>query len=123
MEYSFKKKPIRGVDLVKALIKIVLFCSLPRLGLSWWAIIGVIPALFFTGRPFKVALDLASDLKIWDMAMAIGGSFTMLEALETGLIHRQVHDEAKQGIAVIGVFAGAQLASGLSANLRSIYPF
>lgn len=72
-------------------------------------LLGALPALLFSGRPFKTALELAADLKIWAMAMAIGGSFTVLEAIETGLVHRQIHDLVKQGIAVTGAFAGAQL--------------
>ena len=80
-------------------------------------LIGAIPTLLMRGRPFKTALELARDLRFWAIAMAIGGSFTVLEALEYGLVRHQLYGFAKQGAAVIGAFAGAQAGYWVVASL------
>jgi hypothetical protein len=80
-------------------------------------LVGAVPSLLLTGRPLKTALELARDLRFWAIAMAIGGSFTVLEALETGLVHRQIHSVARQAVTITGAFIGAQLGYWLIARL------
>lgn len=80
-------------------------------------LLGALPSLLVTGRPLKTAMELARDFKFWAIAMAIGGSFTMLEALESGLVRHQMYSVARQALAVAGAFAGAQLGFWLIANL------
>jgi hypothetical protein len=95
---------------IRAVIRTFAFPFFTAIGIELGGpLVGAVPAMFFCGRPFKTAIELAEDLKIWAMAMAIGGSFTVLEALETGLVHRQINQVVKQGTAVIGAFAGAQV--------------
>lgn len=72
-------------------------------------LIGAVPSLLFSGRPMRTALELAGDLKFWAIAMAMGGSFTVLEALESGLMRHQLHTVVKHGAAIVGAFAGAQI--------------
>lgn len=94
----------------KSILRILAIPFFTALGIEIGGpLVGAIPSLLMSGRPMKTAFELAGDLKFWAIAMAMGGSFTVLEALESGLVRHQLHTVVRHGTAIIGAFAGAQL--------------
>jgi hypothetical protein len=71
--------------------------------------IGSISAVLTGQGPFRTMQNLAQDLKIWAAVAAIGGTFTSLQALESGLLEGQVSTVAKQLAFLFSAFAGAHL--------------
>ena len=106
--------------MLRAVLRTLAFPFFTALGIELGGpLVGSVPSLLLAGRPLKTAMELARDLKFWAIAMAIGGSFTMLEALETGLVHHQLQSVAKQAAAVAGAFAGAQAGFWLISRLAA----
>lgn len=75
-------------------------------GTSVFAGIG---ALINNDPPLKTMLDLARSLKIWAVAIAIGGTFSSLEMLEQGLLRGEVKSIAKQIIYILIALMGANV--------------
>lgn len=73
------------------------------------ALIGSVSASLTGHGPFKAMSELARDLKIWAAVAAIGGSFTSLQALESGLLELQLRTVVKQLGYIFSAFSGAHL--------------
>jgi len=72
-------------------------------------IIGALSSVLTGHGPFRTMINLAADLKIWAAVAAIGGSFTSLQALETGLLEGQLTTVVKQLAFIFTAFAGAHI--------------
>lgn len=73
------------------------------------ATIGALSALFTYRPPLHVMADLAERLKIWALVAALGGTFSTIRTLETGLFGGQLGVVARQATIVLSAFAGAHL--------------
>lgn len=80
----------------------------------------VIGASVFTGMgaiitnhpPFKTMLDTASSIKIWAMAVALGGTFTSFAAIEKGLFEGEFRSIVKQALYVLTALLGSNTGYG-----------
>lgn len=57
----------------------------------------------------RTMVELARDLKIWAAVAAIGGAFTSLQTLESGLLEGRLLTVVKQLCFIFSAFAGAHL--------------
>lgn len=86
---------------------IILFTSMGVLiGAS---IIGSLGAVLAKEPPAGTMLRLAQEIKIWAIVAAIGGTFSTIEILESGIFQGEVRGVVKQLFYVISGLAGAQL--------------
>ncbi|WHH61185.1 YtrH family sporulation protein [Petroclostridium sp. X23] len=69
-----------------------------------------IGALVNNHPPLKTMLDVARSIKIWAVAVALGGTFSSFEAIEQGLLKGEIKSVIRQTayivIALIGANAG-----------------
>lgn len=72
------------------------------------ALVGTLAALLGGGAPVKTMLKLAYDIKIWAIVAAIGGTFTTIEILESGIFEGEFRAVVKQLLYLISAFLGAQ---------------
>lgn len=70
---------------------------------------GSLAALFTGELPLRAMVKLASELKIWALVTALGGTFTAIRSLETGILERQPGTLARQLAFILAAFAGAHL--------------
>ncbi len=54
------------------------------------ALIGSIAAVFTGENPARIMLKIAKDIKIWAIVAAIGGTFSSIEVLESGIFEGQI---------------------------------
>ncbi len=73
------------------------------------SLIGSVSAGVTGHGPFKTMCELARDLKIWAAVAAIGGSFTSLQTLESGLLEGEIKTVIKQLGYIFSAFAGAHI--------------
>lgn len=59
--------------------------------------------------PATVMIKLAGEIKIWAVVAAIGGTFTAIEVLESGIFEGEVKTVIKQFLYVLSGFLGAQI--------------
>lgn len=71
------------------------------------ALIGSLAAVITGQPPVKTIAGLATELKIWAIVAAIGGTFTTIEILESGIFKGQVATVVKQLIFILSAFGGA----------------
>lgn len=74
------------------------------MGASVFAGIG---AIITNNPPLKAMIDLASSIKIWAMAIAIGDTFSSYAILEKGLFKGEFKTIIKQAIYVLTALIGA----------------
>lgn len=86
------------------------------------ALIGSISAALTGQGPFRTMTHLAQDLKIWAAVAAIGGTFTSLQALESGLLEGQIATVIKQLGFIFSAFAGAHIGYVLILTLTGGKP-
>lgn len=72
-------------------------------------IIGAVSAVVTGHGPFRFMGNLAHELKIWAAVAAIGGTFSSLQALESGLLEGQFTLVVKQLGFIFSAFAGAHV--------------
>lgn len=82
--------------------------------ISFGVIIGAgmfagIGALIIDHPPLKTMFDIASSVKIWAVAVGLGGTFSTFEILEKGIIKGEIRSIIKQAIFVIAAVIGANL--------------
>lgn len=96
-------------------ILLVFFTSLGVvLGAS---LVGSLAAVLTGQPPIKTMLKLAYEIKIWAIVAAIGGTFTTIEILESGIFEGQVMAVIKQLLYLVSAFTGAQLGYSLIITL------
>lgn len=73
------------------------------------AFIGSVSSGLTGHGPFKTMCELARDLKIWAAVAAIGGTFTSLQTLESGLLEGEIKTVIKQLGYIFSAFTGAHV--------------
>ncbi|RKD33161.1 YtrH family sporulation protein [Thermohalobacter berrensis] len=63
--------------------------------------------------PLKTMLNVASSIKIWAVAVALGGTFTSFQVIEKGLLKGEFRSVIKQIIYILIALTGANLAYSL----------
>ena len=87
---------------------ILVFCT--ALGMMLGAsLIGSLAALLAKEPPVTTMLKLAREIRIWAVAAALGGTFSFLEVLESGLFEGEVRAMIKQLCFVVSAIAGTQV--------------
>ncbi len=76
------------------------------IGASLFAGIG---AIINNHPPLKTMYEMAASLKIWAVAIAIGGTFTSFEVFEKGLIKGDIRSLIKQAIYIVVALIGANI--------------
>lgn len=79
------------------------------MGASIFAGIG---AIINNNPPLKTMLDVAGSIKIWAMAVALGGTFSSYEIIEKGIFKGELRTIAKQAIYVLTAITGANAGHG-----------
>ena len=79
------------------------------IGASIFAGIG---AIITNHPPLKAMLDIAGSIKIWAMAVALGGSFSSFAVIEKGLFEGEFKSIIKQAIYVLTALLGANTGYG-----------
>jgi type III secretory pathway component EscS len=87
---------------------LLVFCT--SLGVVIGAsLIGSLASLLTGNPPIKTMLKLANDIKIWAIAAGIGGTFTTIEILQTGIFEGHFTVVVKQILYLVAAFFGAQI--------------
>jgi hypothetical protein len=73
------------------------------------SLIGSASAIFVKQPPATTMVRLAEEIKIWAIVAAIGGTFTTIEVLESGLFEGEFRAVVKQLFYVLSGFGGAQV--------------
>jgi hypothetical protein len=71
-------------------------------------IVGGLGAFFIGNPPLLTMVRLASNLKIWAIVAAIGGSFDAFYSFERGLFDANTRDIVKQLFVICSATGGAQ---------------
>lgn len=68
--------------------------------------------------PLKTMIDIAGSIKIWAMAIALGGTFASYEIIEKGIFKGEIATIIKQAIYVIAAILGANSGHGFILLLK-----
>lgn len=71
-----------------------------------------IAAIINDHPPYKTMFDIAGSIKIWAIAVALGGTFSSFEIIEKGLFRGEIRTIIKQAMYVVMAVIGAN--SGFS---------
>ncbi len=71
------------------------------------SIFGGVGAVITNDPPLKAMLDIASSIKIWAVAVTLGGTFSSFAAIEKGLFEGEFKSIVKQAIYVLTALLGA----------------
>lgn len=85
------------------------------LGASLFAGIG---ALVNNHPPLKTMLDLAGSIKIWAVAVALGGTFSSFEVIDKGILKGEVRSIVKQIVYILTAILGANTGFSLIKLLK-----
>ncbi len=69
-------------------------------------------ALLNNHPPIKAMLNISSSIKIWAVAVALGGTVTSFEAIEKGILRGEIRSVVKQVSYVIIALIGANVGYG-----------
>ncbi len=61
--------------------------------------------------PMKTMIDVAGSLKIWAVAVALGGTFSSFEIIEKGILRGEIRTIVKQALYVLVSVFGANTGS------------
>lgn len=84
------------------------------------AFIGSVSSGFTGHGPLKTMCELARDLKIWAAVAAIGGTFTSLQTLESGLLEGEIKTVIEQLGYIFSAFTGAHAGYVLILTLAEV---
>ena len=62
--------------------------------------------------PVKTMMDIADSIKIWAVAVALGGTFSSFEIIEQGILKGEVRSIIKQLIYILTALIGANTGCG-----------
>lgn len=79
-----------------------------------------IAALIMNHPPLKTMIDIGKNIKIWAIAIALGGTFSSFEILEKGILKRELMSVIKQIGYIISALIGANAGYALIKYIRSI---
>lgn len=68
-----------------------------------------IGAIFTNTPPYKSMIEVASSVKIWAMAAALGGTFSSFSVIDKGLFEGQFKSLIKQIIYIVIALLGANI--------------
>lgn len=91
--------------------------ALTNLFIAFGVILGAslcagLAALINNQPPLKTMVDVAAALKIWAIAIALGGTFSSLEIIEKGVFSGEIRSLIKQLLFILVAVAGANLGYG-----------
>lgn len=66
-----------------------------------------VAALITNQPPLKTMLDISGSIKIWAVAVALGGTFSSFQILEQGLLRGEIKAIAKQAVYILVALLGA----------------
>ncbi len=73
------------------------------------ALVGSLAALIAREPPLGTMLRLAREMKIWAVVAAIGGTFSTIEILESGILKGEITAVLKQLFFIFSAMAGTHL--------------
>nr|WP_248484885.1 YtrH family sporulation protein [Tepidibacter aestuarii] len=76
------------------------------IGASFFAGIG---ALINNHPPLKTMIDISSSIKIWAIAVSLGGTFSSFEIIEQGILKGEIKSVVKQLAYIMSALTGANL--------------
>lgn len=71
-----------------------------------------IGALINDHPPLKTMFNIAGSVKIWAVAVALGGTFSSFEAIEKGIFKGEIKSIVKQAVYVVVAVLGANMGYG-----------
>jgi len=69
-------------------------------------------ALINDHAPLKTMFNIAGSIKIWAVAVALGGTFSSFEIIEKGIFKGEVRSIIKQAVYVVIAVVGANMGYG-----------
>ncbi|WP_026477272.1 YtrH family sporulation protein [Alkaliphilus transvaalensis] len=72
-------------------------------------IFGAIAATFNGDPPLKTMLDLSEKIKIWAVAVSLGGTFPSFKVFEVGVFNGDIRGLFKQVVFILSALSGAQM--------------
>ncbi|WP_165000256.1 YtrH family sporulation protein [Anaerophilus nitritogenes] len=76
------------------------------IGAGFFSAIG---ALINNHPPLKTMIDICSSIKIWAVAVSLGGTFSSFEIIEQGILKGEIKSVIKQVAYIISALTGANL--------------
>lgn len=73
------------------------------------SIFGGVGAVITNDPPLKAMLDIASSIKIWAVAVTLGGTFSSFAVIEKGLFEGEFKSIIKQAVYVLTALLGANM--------------
>ena len=73
------------------------------------ALIGSLPGFLTPEPPFYRMQKLATDMKLWAVVVALGGTWPTLRAVDSGLFQGDVAALVRQGMTIAASLCGAQV--------------
>ncbi len=73
------------------------------------ALCGGLSSLITQQPPLHTMAELAGKLKIWGLVSALGGTFTVIEAIEMGFLDGHLAMVVKQVLLILSAFFGAHV--------------
>lgn len=73
------------------------------------SLIGSLAAVMVREPPFSTMLRLAREIRIWAVVAALGGTFSTIEILESGLLKGEIVAVIKQLFYILSAMAGTHL--------------
>lgn len=71
------------------------------------SLIGALAVLFTAGSPLASMRQLAENVRLWAIVVAIGGSFHTIRMIESGIFGRQITSLLRQSSAILMGLLGA----------------
>ncbi len=85
------------------------------LGACFFAGVG---ALINNHPPFKTMVDVARSIKIWAVAVGLGGTFSSFQIIEKGLMKGEIRAVIKQFMYIIAALTGSNCGYAIILLLR-----
>lgn len=85
------------------------------IGASFFAGIG---AIINNHPPLKTMIDVSSSIKIWAVAVGLGGTFSSFEIIEQGLLRGELRSVIKQMAYIAAALIGSNLGCIIIRLLR-----
>lgn len=81
------------------------------------SLLGALGASLGNRPPMNTMVELAGKMKIWALVTALGGTFSIIEAFESGLIGGHPGQLLQQFVFLISAFTGAHLGYIIIINI------
>jgi hypothetical protein len=110
MDVILYKRLIIEVISITSFINNIIYNFLISFGVILGAsVFAGVAAIINNHPPFKTMIDLAASIKVWAIAIALGGTFSSFEVLDKGIIKGEVRSLVKQIIYILVALIGANL--------------